>query len=348
LLLRGKLPDADRAALEQRLADAKLPPGVRFPLLFGMAQVHDARGEYAAAAACLAEANALAGEQRRRQGKLYDPAEHDALVERIVAGFTPELFHRLADRGDPSRLPVFVFGLPRSGTTLVEQILASHSQVHGAGELRLGRQTFETVPAVLGREDAMLPCLQVLDAPALRELGRRHLEALQALVRRDWPHGTPERVVDKLPDNYLYVGLLALVFPQATFIHVHRDVRDVAVSCWMTNFRSIRWADDPEHLAGRIRGYRRLTAHWQQVLPVPVHEVVYERLVEDFEAEARRLIAACGLYWEPACLEFYQTARPVRTASVTQVRQPVYRTALARWKRYEAALGELFARLPAH
>ena len=148
-----------------------------------------------------------------------------------------------------------------------------------------------------------------------------------------------------MPDNYLYLGLLALLFPRATLIHVRRDVRDVAVSCWMTHFRSIRWADDQGDLARRIGDYSRLMAHWQAVLPRPVHEVCYERLVDDFETEARRLVAACGLDWEPACLRFHETARPVRTASVTQVRQPLYRKSLARWKAYEPYLGPLFARL---
>jgi hypothetical protein len=189
----------------------------------------------------------------------------------------------------------------------------------------------------------MASCLQALDARAVQELSARHLEGLQALL----PPGPPQRIVDKMPDNYLYLGLLAILFPKATFIHVRRDLRDVAVSCWMTNFRSIRWANDPEHIAARCRDHRRVMAHWQAVLPVPVHEVVYEQLVDDFENQARRLVEACGLSWEPACLHFHQTTRPVRTASVTQVRQPLYRRALARWKHYENALADLFARLPA-
>jgi hypothetical protein len=149
-----------------------------------------------------------------------------------------------------------------------------------------------------------------------------------------------------MPDNYLYLGLLAIVFPCATLIHVRRDARDVALSCWMTNFRSIRWANAPEHVAGRIREHDRVMAHWRNVLPVPVHEVCYERLIDDFEDEARRLVAACGLNWEPACLEFHKSSRPVRTASVTQVRQPLYRKAVARWKHYETLLSDLFARVP--
>jgi hypothetical protein len=136
------------------------------------------------------------------------------------------------------------------------------------------------------------------------------------------------------------------MFPNATFIHCRRDLRDIAVSCWMTDFRSIRWANDPEHIATRFTQYRRLIDHWDSVLPVPIHAVDYEETVNDLEAVARRLIAACQLEWEPACLEFHRTERPVRTASVTQVRQPVYKRSVARWKKYESSLGELFAALP--
>jgi hypothetical protein len=347
-LLRGQLPDADREAIRVRLEGpgAGGSPRTRGPLLFGLAQVLDARGEYAEAATCLAQANALALEQRRQQGHGYDAGAHSRFVDRLREGFTPKLFSRLAGAGDDTRLPVFVFGLPRSGTTLVEQVLAGHPRVHGAGELPLARQVFESVPAVLGREDDLQACLNVLSAAHVRELSRRHRKGLEMILQRDCPGTPPERIVDKMPDNYLYLGLLALLFPRATFLHVRRDLRDVAVSCWMTSFRSVRWASDPEHLAGRFRDYRRLLGHWQAVLPVPVHEVVYERLVDDYETEARRLVAACGLAWEPRCLQFHQTTRPVRTASVTQVRQPLYRRAVARWKHYEAALAALFARLP--
>ena len=114
----------------------------------------------------------------------------------------------------------------------------------------------------------------------------------------------------------------------------------------MTNFRSIRWANDFDHLAGRFEGHRRMTEHWRAVLPGRVHEVVYEQLVEDFEAEARRLVELCGLDWEPACLDFHQTSRPVHTASVTQVRQPLYSRSVARWRHYEKLLSSLFDKLP--
>jgi hypothetical protein len=149
-----------------------------------------------------------------------------------------------------------------------------------------------------------------------------------------------------MPDNYLYVGLLAVLFPRARLIHCRRDLRDVAVSCWMTHFRDIRWANDPEHLAARFHEYERLVAHWRQVLPLPVLEVEYEETVRDLEGAARRLVAWCDLDWEPACLAPHQGKSPVRTASVCQVRQPVYTHSVGRWKKYEQALGTLFSRLP--
>jgi tetratricopeptide (TPR) repeat protein len=336
-LLRGKLPEADLAALEARLADPQLGPGFRARLLFGLAHVLDAGGDYARAADCLRRANALALELARGR-RDYSPAEHERFVDGLLRGFDATFFARTRGWGLDTRRPVFIFGLPRSGTTLVEQVLASHPRVHGAGELRLARQSFDAVPGVLGRPGATADCLADLGADGVRLLAGRHLDALRALDR-----GRADRVVDKMPDNYMYLGLLAALFPNAVLIHCRRDLRDVAVSCWMTDFRSIRWANDPAHIAARFREYRRLMDHWPAVLPVPIHEVDYEETVADLEGVARRLLAACGQEWDPACLEFHRTSRPVRTASVAQVRQPVYRGSVARWKHYERELAELFA-----
>jgi tetratricopeptide (TPR) repeat protein len=342
-LLRGKLSEPDQAALEKRLDDPQLADGPRARLLFALGHVLDARGEFARAGECLERANALAADLDRKQKREYPATEHEQFVNSLQSAFGPEFFARLRGAGLATQRPVFVVGLPRSGTTLVEQVLASHSRVYGAGELRLARQTFEAIPGVLGRQDAPVACVPELDQAAIQRLAERHLAGLPQ------PEGkTAERIVDKMPDNYLYIGLLSVLFPQATFIHCRRDLRDVAVSCWMTDFRSIRWANATDHIASRFRQYRKLMQHWQTVLPAPVHEVNYERLIDDFEPEARQLLAACGLEWEPACGRFHETARPVRTASVTQVRQPIYRKGLARWKHYEGALGDLFARLSAN
>jgi tetratricopeptide (TPR) repeat protein len=335
-LLSSKLPDADLGALEERLKDTTLGDGPRARLLFGLAHVLDARGEYARAGECLRQANALSlGQDRGRPP--YVPSEHERFADALIRTFDVSWFARTAGLGSSTRRPVFIFGLPRSGTTLIEQVLASHSRVHGAGELRFARQTFDAVPGVTGRSVSPMEAVVEIDAAALRVLAERHEARLQALG------GLAERIVDKMPDNYMYVGLLAALFPKATFIHCRRDVRDVAVSCWLTDFRSIRWANDPGHIASRITQYRRLMDHWRKVLPVPMLEVDYEETVTDLEAVARRLVAACGLAWEPACLEFHQTRRPIRTASVSQVRQPVYQRSVARWKNYERELADLFS-----
>jgi tetratricopeptide (TPR) repeat protein len=339
-LLRGKLPDPDLAALEERLTDEKLAPSPRGRLLFALAHALDGRGEHARAADCLRDGNALAMENNEKR-RDYAPVEHERFVDGLLQEFNRDLFARLAGAGSKSRRPVFVFGLPRSGTTLIEQILASHSQVYGAGELRLARRSFEAIPGLLGRTGPPRESIPFLDRPITLRLAEQHLAALAAIDQ-----GRNPRIVDKMPDNYMYIGMLAIMFPDATFVHSRRDLRDVAVSCWMTDFRSIRWANDREHIASRFQQYDRIMRHWKEVLPATIHEINYEETVTDLESVARRLVSACGLDWEPACLEFHRTERPVRTASVMQVRQPVYQRSVARWKHYEPALAELFAALP--
>jgi tetratricopeptide (TPR) repeat protein len=337
--LRGKLPEADQAAMQELLADPDLSAAKRLALHFGLAQVCDAQGAYEQAAGHLHQANALRQAEWQKRGQGYDPAEHTRFVDDLIAAFMPEYFERVRGFGLDTQRPVFIVGLPRSGTTLIEQVLASHSQVFGAGELRYTRETFESLPRVLNREATPVECLRGLDQATAARLAQQHLERLRGLNEQ------AIRVADKMPDNYLYLGLIATLFPRAKLIHCRRDLRDVAVSCWMTNFRHLRWAFDPEHIASRFRDYRRLMAHWRAVLPVPLCEVDYEETVADLEGVARRLVAWCGLEWEPACLAFHQNRRPVRTASVTQVRQPIYQRSVGRWKHYEDALAGLFAQL---
>jgi hypothetical protein len=240
--------------------------------------------------------------------------------------------------GAATRRPVFIVGLPRSGTTLVEQILASHPRVHAGGELSFACQSFAAIPAALGRSGDPLACLADLDAPAVRRLAERHLARLDAL-----DEGRADRVTDKDAENDRYLGLLAVLFPNAHFIHCRRDLRDVAVSCWMTHFRWLEWVHDQRSIAARFRRYARLMGHWRRVLPVALHEVDYEEIVADLEGTARKLVAACGLDWDPACLEFHRTRRPVRTASASQVRTPLYSTSVGRWRHYQEEMAELFA-----
>jgi hypothetical protein len=151
-----------------------------------------------------------------------------------------------------------------------------------------------------------------------------------------------ERVVDKMPDNYSLLGWILTLFPNAKIIHCRRDPRDVALSCWMTQFGAIRWASHKEHLVHRIAQYQRLMAHWREVIPGKFIELDYEHLVANQEAESRRLIDGLGMEWEPECLSFYDSDRLVRTASITQVRQPIYNRSVAKWERYAPYLSDLF------
>lgn len=348
-MLRSKLPDEDLEAMRRQLAEPDLLPGKRAVLRFGLAQTLDARKEYAEAAEHLCEANVLALDAWRKRGDTYDPVRHSQFVAEMIATCSAAFFERLRGVGVDSERPVFIVGLPRSGTTLVEQILCSHSQIYGAGELRYARDGFESLPSVMtsyqppapAREggDPAMPYLAAVDRDALHIVAQRHLEKLNEL------NGTALRIADKMPDNYMYLGMLSVLFPKAKFIHCRRDLRDIAVSCWMTNFRQIRWANDLDHIGLRFLEYRRLMDHWRDTLPVPLLHVDYEDTVADLEGVARRLVSWCGLEWEPACLEFHQTERPVRTASVTQVRQPIYTRSVARWKHYEPALSGLFEKL---
>jgi hypothetical protein len=350
-LLRGKPPAADLAALEERLADPNISGEPRSCLLFGLAQVLDSRGDYSRAAEGVREANDLALENAKKRRRDYDPIQHEQFVDNMIKASDASFFERTTGGGSDTRQPVFVFGLPRSGTTLIEQVLASHSHVHGAGELMLVRRSFESIPAMLERSEWPINCLPHLDGAAVRRLTEQHLQWLDehegGRDARAAERGRLARLVDKMPDNYMYLGLIAAMFPKAVLIHCRRDLRDVAVSCWMTNFRSIRWANDGDHIATRFAQYCRVMDYWRSVLPIPIHEVSYEEAVSDLEGVARRLIAACGLEWEPRCLEFHRLSRPIRTASVTQVRQPIYTQSVARWRNYEHELADLFARLPA-
>ena len=323
--------------------DPYLSEGQRGCLHFGLAQVLDARGDYEAAAGHLTRANGIARAEWGKRGQGYDPASHKRFVDQLCAAFTPEFFGRMRGLGSESERPVFIVGLPRSGTTLTEQILAAHSRVFGAGELRQAREDFEMLaePGGPATEAASFEALPGLDRVRTRRIADRHLARLRELSP------DAERVVGKMPDNYQYLGLLAALFPRAGFIHCRRDLRDVAVSCWMTNFRLIRWSSDEDHIVARFRDYQRLMNHWREVLPVDVLEVDYEETVADLEGTARRLVAFCGLDWEPDCLRYNEARHPVRTASVSQVREPIYTRSVARWRHYEPALGPLFSRLNA-
>jgi tetratricopeptide (TPR) repeat protein len=337
---RGTLPDADIEAIHRLIGWPNLPPAHRQKLLFGIADIHDGRGEFAQAAAWLEHANALGRDQLRVRGIPYSPEEHRRFIDDLIGAFTPALFGRLAGAGLDTTRPVFIVGMPRSGTTLIEQILASHPEVHGAGEINLVRQSLDDVPEVLMWAGPPLEGVKRLLPPQVLDLARQHETRLRAI-----DGGRSNRIIDKLPENYFYLGLIALMFPRAVVIHCRRDPRDVALSCWAADFAEVRWAYQFDHIATRFAEYRRLMDYWRTALPrtFALHEVDYEETVDDLESVSRRLVAALGLDWDPACLEFHKTRRPVGSASQYQVRQPIYRSSVGRWKRYEKELAGLFA-----
>ncbi|MGA2069087.1 MAG: tetratricopeptide repeat protein [Thermoguttaceae bacterium] len=339
IILGKRLPEDDLTAMRQLLSEPNFRGAGRIALQLGLAQALDAKGGYDEAAEHLRQANALRSADLRARNREYRPAVERAFVDAVIATFTPQLFARANGFGLQTDLPVFIFGLPRSGTTLAEQILASHSQVFGAGELPYCEETLNLLPKAMVRNDTPLECLRDLDRKTAGYLAERHVDRLQALDERAL------RIVDKMPDNYHRLGLISILFPQARLIHCRRDLRDVALSCWMTNFASLAWAWNPDHIAFHFEAYRRLMDHWQKVLPLPLLDVDYEEMVQDMEGVARRIVKWCGLEWEPGCLKFHQTQRPVRTASAVQVRRPIYQTSVGRWKNYEKSMSELFSRL---
>jgi hypothetical protein len=283
----------------------------------------------------------LAGNALKRQQISYDEAAVLAEFDRIRAVFTRGLMQDKQDLGYPSPVPVFIIGMPRSGTTLVEQMLASHPRVFGAGELT---DFHDALTRLAAREAVPQPYPEMVSSmtgPRLFELGADYL----ARVRRMAP--SADRITDKMPGNFLAAGLAHLALPNARIIHIRRDPIDTCFSCFSTLFAvHNRHAYDLGELGRYYRGHAVLMEHWHDVLPVEVMiEVQYETLVTDFEREARRIVAHCGLDWDDACLAFHRTQRPVQTASMLQVRQPIYQSSVGRWRPYKDWLGPLLAAL---
>ncbi len=340
--LRGQLPAEDAEAMEA-LLEADWPrQGTRASLHFGLAHHYDGRKDYALAAQHAAAGNHLHGQHKAERGWHYDPLDYEAWISRMMAVCTPTFFERVRGYGNEAEAPVFIVGMPRSGTTLTEQILASHPQVFGVGERPFAGRALQSLPGLLGRDDDALDCLAEASPEAVAGLADWHLEQLRDLAGKAGRGSDGMvRIVDKMPDNYSLLGWIAMAFPKARIIHCRRDVRDVALSCWLTPFKELRWAFDLGHIARRIQQYQKIMAHWRQALPVPMLEIDYEDTVADQAGQTRKLLDFLGLPFDAACLQFHQTERLVRTASVTQVRQPIYTRSLARWRRYEHALAPL-------
>jgi Flp pilus assembly protein TadD len=320
-LRRDAGSDAEVAALEARCTDARVPAGERIEMRFTLGQLAERAGRYEAAFAHFVAGNALL---RAWPGGGFDRARLTAQVDALIAHFTPEVFAARAGWGNASEAPVFIVGMPRAGSTLFEQIAASHSGVFGAGE-RFG------IGEIAGRI-GMLPSERWTPA-SIGEAAAGYLAGLRASA------GGAVRVIDKMPDNIFQLGLVAVLFPAARVMFCEREPRDVAISCYFQNFAEMMGFDtDLGDIAFRIRETARLAAHWRAVLPLRWMDQGYEALLADLEGQARRMIGFLGLDWEPQCLRFHETVRPVRTASWSQVRRPLYQNSAGRWRHYAKQL----------
>lgn len=271
-----------------------------------------------------------AGNRLKRSTIAFDGAATSIWMSEIAAVFGPALLDKFAGAGNASTLPIFVLGMPRSGTSLVEQVLASHPQAHGAGELAV-------VQGLVGTIADYPRALAQATPDTFARIGEAYLAQVAPLARGR------SHVVDKMPANFLHAGLIHLALPGARIIHCRRDPVDTCLSCYSKLFNHEQsFAFDLAELGRFHRDYQALTDHWRRVLPANRFlDVDYEAVVDDLEGQTRRMLAFLGLPWDEACLTFHETKRVVRTASTTQVRQPVYKTSSGRWKPYAAHLAPL-------
>ena len=316
------------ARMERQTLDEALPETERIRLAFALAHAFDRAASYDQAFAHLQRGNALVN-----AGYAYDREQTAAFVERSAAVFTPEFFAAREGFGGNDERPVLIVGMPRSGTTLVEQIISSHPRAAGGGELA-------EIPEIVDElEDGDPPypkCIDRLDRSAAGDLARRYAGRLERVA----PGAA--RVTDKMPVNFRHLGLIALLLPRARVVHCVRDPRDNCFSLYLLHLRAYHpYAYDLDNLVDYYRHHEALMDHWRRVTPLSIMRLRYEDLIADQEGKSRDIIAYCGLEWDDRCLRFFETERSVRTASLWQVRQPIYTSAVGRWRRYEKHLEAL-------
>jgi tetratricopeptide (TPR) repeat protein len=318
------------ALLEVVLQRASLNAGDSRTLHLRLGRLLDRKGDYDAAFDHFRRGNAL-----KRSG--YDADAILGRFDEIRDYFSESRMAGLPRATNQSQTPVFIVGMPRSGTTLVEQILDSHPGVFGAGELTFMEDSDHALQARVGKRNLAYPAyLQGVTSDVLDDVANKHLAALSGLA--------PDRlrIVDKMPHNFRYLALIELLFPAARVIHCSRHPLDTCLSIYSYDFNAMHaYSTDMNWLGQYYRKYMELMAHWKQVLRIPLLEVSYEALIADQEAVTRKLLAFCGLSWDERCLDFYNNRRSVNTISYDQVRQPINDSSVARWRHYEQHLGAL-------
>ncbi len=311
------------------LADAAATDAARQNLHFALGQLYDKLHAYEDAFAHFRQGNDLA------RGR-FDQKQHSARIDALIKAYNLDSMAALPRASAHSERPVFIVGMPRSGTSLTEQILASHAQVFGAGELNHMNELVTNLHTTLGTDKLHPACVPLLTQAHLNSLAQKHLEQLDGF--------SPDalRITDKMPPNFLHLGLIALLFPGARIIHCVRDPLDTCLSIYFQKFNSSHaYATDLGNLGFYYREYQRLMGHWQKVIELPLMEVRYEELVANQETVSRAMVEFCGLEWDEACLRYHESERHVITASYEQVRKPIYRKSVGRWKNYARYLAPL-------
>ncbi len=324
----------DLVAMRRELARPELADKDRQHLEFAIGKALEDEADYEASFRHYLEGNRL-----RRATLHYDADDTTARVARIRRSYTREFFAQRSGHGSPAPDPIFIVGLPRAGSTLLEQILASHSAVEGTMELPEITSITRELRSQGDSRQAMPyhDVVEGMDADALRELGERYLEHTRIQRKTDAPF-----FIDKMPNNFLHLGLIHLMLPNAKIIDARRHPLACCFSAFKQHFaRGQSFTYGLDDIGRYYRDYVALMAHFDAVLPGRVHRVIYERMVEDTEGEVRRMLDHCGLPFEEGCLRFFENARPVRTASSEQVRKPIYREGVDHWRHYEPWLGPL-------
>lgn len=317
--------------METHVDDAALPDETRVNFNFALGKAYEDAGRHADAFHHYARGNAI-----RRPHESYDPVQTEVVHDQIIDVITPEFLARHEGGGDPDPAPIFIVGLPRSGSTLIEQILASHSDVDGTHELPDLARVIKTINQQRPGGETYPAGATNLGAEQFLELGRQYLES----TRRH--RGKSPRFTDKMPNNFASIGLLQLILPNAIIVNARRHPLDSCMGSFkQLFFKGQAFTYDLVELGEYYLEYDRLMTHWHKLLPGKVLDVHYEQMVAHQEQETRRLIAHCGLQWQDNCLEFYKTSRAVNTASSEQVRQPMYAKSVNSWRRFEEQLQPL-------
>ncbi|MFZ0468088.1 MAG: sulfotransferase [Thiogranum sp.] len=324
---------ADFQRLQQLLDDPSASDDDRSYLHFALGKMYEDCERYDEAFGHYAAGNSLENSKYH-----YRPQAWHERVDALIETFSADLLASLSGAGNPSRKPLFIVGMPRSGTSLVEQILASHPQVYGAGELSWLVKTEHDLPAFLHSARSYPACIREMQAAQIDVVAGKYLDYLDVLAE----HRPYTYVSDKMPGNYERIGLIALLFPQARIIHCRRDPLDNAVSQFSLLFQgALDYSHDLFNIGAHYAGYERLMTHWRNLIPERILDISYEAMVADHEGETRRMLEFLELPWDPDCLSFFESRRTVRTSSDLQVRTPIYTSAIGRWKHYEKYLEPL-------